>query len=178
MPSLYIKLLLYKRRFEITKDIEINGCVYHISDTGIVYGKHWNIIKQRPDDDGYSSFTAGKKNHRTRIRTHRIVGKIFVDNPNNYNELDHLDCNRMNPSANNLEWVTHQENINRIKINGNRQDISCEKNPRAKLTKEVVVLLRNEFKNGATQKEISIKYNIPWSTVHNIVTYNTWKEVI
>ena len=95
------------------KDIDIGGLIYTIYDNGEVYRDN-RKIKQRPCyNDGYASFTAGKKNSRKSIRTHTIVGKLFVENPNNYPELDHLDGNRMNPSADNLEWVTHEENIKR-----------------------------------------------------------------
>lgn len=52
------------------------------------------------------------------------------------------------------------------------------KNPRATLTENIVRMLRQEYVSGITQKELSDKYNIPWSTIHNIVNYHTWKCVV
>ena len=162
-----------------TKNININGIVYTIYQNGDVYNG-FRKIKQRPSyPDGYACFTAGKKNNRTSIKTHTIVGKLFVDNPNNYPEIDHLDGNRMNPDMNNLEWVTHEENIKRAYEKGNyKSHITGKNNPKAKLNETIVKNIRKDFKNGLTQKKISIKYKVPWSTVHNIVTYQTWKHVI
>ena len=161
------------------KDIDIGGLIYTIYDNGEVYRGN-RKIKQRPCyNDGYASFTAGKKNSRKSIRTHTIVGKLFVENPNNYPELDHLDGNRMNPSADNLEWVTHEENIKRAYEKGSYDGrIVGIKNPKAKLNENIVKDIRNDFDLGMSQKKISVKYNVPWSTVHNIITHQTWKHVI
>lgn len=113
------------------------------------------------------------------VRTHTLVGKLFIDNPNKYTELDHIDGNRMNPSSNNLEWVTHKENIKRAyekgKYNGHIVGI---KNPKAKLNENTVINIRKDFASGIKQNVISKQYDIPWSTIHNIVTYQTWKHVI
>lgn len=160
-----------------SKEIDINGIIYTVFENGEVYSGE-NEIKQRPNKDGYACFTAGKKHHRICVRTHSVVGKLFIDNPNNLPELDHLDNNRMNSSANNLEWVTHQENIRRAHERGSYEgNIVGIKNPKAKLNDLTVKNIRKDFNIGLKQSEISKKYNIPWSTVHNIVTYQTWKHV-
>ena len=160
------------------KNIDINGIIYTVYENGDVYNGNRKITQRPSYKDGYACFTAGKKNNRCVIKTHTIVGKLFVDNFNSLTELDHLDGNRMNPDANNLEWVTHEENIRRAYKKGKYKGRYIgEKNPRAKLNEECVKNIRIDFINGLRKKDISIKYNIPWSTVHNIVTYKTWKDV-
>lgn len=162
-----------------SKDVNIEGLIYTVYENGDVYRNNRKIIQRPCYHDGYASFTAGKRNARRSIRTHTIVGKLFVDNPNNLPELDHLDENRMNPSADNLEWVTHKENIRRAYEKGSHDGrITGVKNPKAKLNDEIVKEIRKDFNSGITQKKISVKYNIPWTTVHNIVTYQTWKHVV
>lgn len=158
---------------------EINGVSYIVYEDGRVLGKNGIEIKQRPNEDGYACFTAGAKGSRICIRTHRIVGKLFVENPSSLPELDHMDSNRMNPAATNLEWVSHQENVRRAWERGNHDGkFEGEKNPRANLNETIVRSLRQEYLSGITQKELSDKYNIPWSTIHNIVNYHTWKCVV
>ena len=165
--------------FEVRKkEYVINEATYTFYEDGRVIGKSGQEIKQRPNEDGYACFTAGKKGHRRRTRTHRMIASLFVENPKGLPEVDHLDCNRMNAAANNLEWVSHQENIARAKEKGNyRGRYEGEKNPKAKLSEETVRLIRKDYENGLTQTQISNKYNVPWSTVHNIVNYLTWKSV-
>ena len=46
-----------------------------------------------------------------RFSLHRLVAEAFVPNPNNYNEIDHIDRNPENNRADNLRWVTHVENM-------------------------------------------------------------------
>ena len=44
---------------------------------------------------------------------HRLVAQTFIDNPNNYDEVNHIDGNKENNCADNLEWCTHKQNIDR-----------------------------------------------------------------
>jgi hypothetical protein len=103
---------------------------------------------------------------------------LFIPNPNNYPEVDHKDGNRMNPTASNLEWVLHQENIRRAYLKGSYKNrIRGEKNPKAKLNEDKVRQLRLEYSSGITVKALSDKYGIPWSTIGNIVHRKTWKHI-
>lgn len=159
--------------------INLFGADYRVFDDGRVFScKTGNEISQRPNKDGYATFTAGKKGSRTRVRTHRVIAQLFVDNPHDYDEVDHLDCNRMNPAASNLEWVTHEENIKRAYARGSHDGrITGEKNPKARLTEELVRQMREEYRSGSRVIDIVDKYGCPWSTVNNAVKGITWKHV-
>lgn len=43
---------------------------------------------------------------------HRIVAKVFIPNPENKREVDHIDGNRHNNAVTNLRWATTKENAN------------------------------------------------------------------
>lgn len=50
--------------------------------------------------------------HTTTVHeyVHRIVASVFIPNPHNYQQINHLDCNGSNNDMHNLEWCTHRQN--------------------------------------------------------------------
>jgi hypothetical protein len=166
--------------FYKTTVADINGAKYILHNDGKVFGlKTGAEIKQRLNPDGYLTFTAGSKQNRTCIRTHRAVASAFIPNPNNLPEVDHLDNNRANPVDINLEWCTHQENIRRSYARGCQAGRAVGiKNPKVRLSESDVIEIRRLYDNNImTQMQIAKQYNIGWSTVHNVVFRFTWKHI-
>ena len=44
-------------------------------------------------------------------RLHRLVAMAFVSNPHGYKEINHIDGNKANNRADNLEWSTRSLNM-------------------------------------------------------------------
>lgn len=47
---------------------------------------------------------------------HRLVASTFIPNPNNFPQVNHIDGNKQNNNASNLEWVTREGNMQHAKI--------------------------------------------------------------
>ena len=91
---------------------------YKITKDGIIVNcKRMVIITKYKDNAGYVNVTINKKC----IRFHRIVGITFIPNPENKSEINHKNGIRDDNRIENLEWLTHKENIQYSFDNLNRK---------------------------------------------------------
>ncbi len=88
---------------------------YMVSDCGKIYNKETKTFLNTTNlRGGYET---------TRIKcasqfVHRLVAQAFVENPNNYKQVNHKDGNKRNNSYLNLEWVTQSQNMQHAVRNG------------------------------------------------------------
>lgn len=59
----------------------------------------------------YLSVDLRKNGKRKTFQVHRLVAIMFIPNPENKSEVNHIDGNKLNNSVTNLEWNTTSENI-------------------------------------------------------------------
>jgi hypothetical protein len=70
------------------------------------------IMKDFCNGNGYRYITISVNAHRKNYYVHRLVAETFIENPSNYNEVNHIDGKKFNNDVSNLEWCTKSENIN------------------------------------------------------------------
>lgn len=95
------------------KWVFIKGFIdYEISSYGRVYScKREIILTPYLNGWGYETVDLLRNGERYRRRVHRLVAEAFVENIFNKPEVNHIDGNKTNNRADNLEWVTNQENV-------------------------------------------------------------------
>lgn len=93
---------------------------YFISNFGNIKNNNTNIIKKpQQDNKGYYRVQLYKKTGNKNFRIHRLVALYFIENPNNYTEVDHIDENKTNNNVLNLRWCSGSQNChNRSKKKG------------------------------------------------------------
>lgn len=100
---------------EIFKDIKSNPD-YQISNLGRVWSKKSNrYLKPQKDNCGYLRIQLYMGNGKVRTeKVHRLVAIAFIDNPNNLPEVNHINHIRDDNRVENLEWVNHKENCEKM----------------------------------------------------------------
>lgn len=76
-------------------------------------GKYY-CYKVRPytNRDHYVEYVLAEYGGRQRhINAHRLVAGLFLKNPKKLRDVNHKDGNRGNNNVENLEWVSHSENM-------------------------------------------------------------------
>lgn len=98
---------------EIWKDIENYEGLYKISNTGKIKSTRNNIeLKQRINNKGRYYINLSKNGKYKSFAVHRLVAKAFINNPNNFPDINHKDENPLNNNVTNLEWCTKKYNNN------------------------------------------------------------------
>ena len=69
------------------------------------------IMKTSINHKGYLIIDLRKNGKRSGGFVHRLVGKAFIDNPLNKEQINHKNGNKTDNRVQNLEWVTNQENM-------------------------------------------------------------------
>lgn len=69
------------------------------------------IKKPKTNSDGYKVVCLQMCGTKRYVSVHRLVTEAFIPNPNKYLEINHKDYDRTNNCVNNLEWITHIDNV-------------------------------------------------------------------
>jgi hypothetical protein len=111
---------------------------------------------------------------------HRLVAEAFVPNPESKPEVNHIDGNKLNNHASNLEWVTRTENM-RHAVNANLHKLPSGEGARAaKLTQVDVDYIRDTYRprtKGQTLRDLGDQFGVTEQCIHRIVTGKTWPTV-
>lgn len=95
---------------EIWKDIPDYDGVYQVSNLGRVRSVKIKTASQI--NSGYLKVTLTKNGIEKPFLVHRLVASLFCENPRGCTTVNHLDENKTNNCADNLQWCTYKENSN------------------------------------------------------------------
>lgn len=85
--------------------------VYSISNYGNVKNNKTQKILKGTLTKGYKMVHLTINGKTKKIAVHRLVAKLFIPNPKNLPQVNHIDGIKHNSHMNNLEWCTSKENM-------------------------------------------------------------------
>lgn len=131
---------------EIWKDIVGYEGMYSVSNKGRVRSlcrKIWNgydfvvhqeqILKPNILHKGYLQVTLNDSRKRKCMLVHRLVAIAFLPNPNNYDQINHIDGNKQNNNVENLEWCNNSMNQKHAYANGLNKHSKYSGRPKRKV---------------------------------------------
>ncbi|MEK4302429.1 NUMOD4 domain-containing protein [Oceanobacillus sp. FSL W8-0428] len=189
---------------EVWKNIVGYEGLYQVSNKGRVYSfgvdfiknnkkRHFvksGVLKATTTHDGYLRVRLYKNKKGKDIRIHRLVADAFVENDDSKRKIivNHINGDKADNNAENLEWCTYTDNaIHAFEIglrkppnanaNGNSQG---EKVHNSKLNDEKVKFIRKNARiNGGiySNSQLAKKLNVCTTTIWQVINKKTWNHV-
>jgi hypothetical protein len=132
---------------EVWKDIP-NYDNYEISNLANVRNKKTKYLFQsKSPKQRYIQISLSKNNKIKSYALHRLVAEVFVPNPENKLYVNHIDGNKRNNNADNLEWVTQTENMNHASSTGltSNTNSQCEELELLDISGNIIKIFRNQY---------------------------------
>lgn len=181
---------------EIWKDVKGYEGVYQVSSKGSVRSldRYINrrtctgvkallfvkgrVLKAATNRGGYAYviLTDSKPISKT---AHRLVAITFIPNPDNKPEVNHINGIKTDNRVENLEWCTHQENVQHAFRTGlkNADHARGSRNKMSKLNRHKVRAIRWALNSNYIVLDLAKYYGVSMTTIYNIRKRKTWKHL-
>lgn len=107
------------------------------------------------------------------LSVHRVIAEAFYGTiPKGY-VVNHLDCDKHNNAADNLQICTPSENSHHAILNG-RCYIRTGEEKSDKFTEEDVLYIYSRFKEGCSNEELALRFNVNFRTISQLRLGTRW----
>ena len=142
------------------KDVVGYEGLYEVNNYGRIR-RDGCLLQQTQTPQGYTKVTLTKGGLQKKFWVHRLVAGAFHPNTHNKRTVNHIDKDRTNNRASNLEWMTDIENIQHS----------------AKLTVDIVRGMLFDFHYGLTNKDMGMLYGVSRQSIGDIRKGRAWSNI-
>jgi hypothetical protein len=148
---------------------------YFVTENGDVF-RNGKKLKPLPTNAGYLRVGIYENKIYRRYLIHRLVGELYLSNPNNLPEVAHQNHIKTDNRVDNLKWSTHSDNMKENYISGDAKPAKGEKQHLSKLTKNDVLFIRQNT-NKYSMRKLAKMFNVSYGTIYPIIHNKTWKHI-
>jgi hypothetical protein len=150
---------------------------YFVSEDGGVF-RDGKELSTSLTNKGYKTFRSSVNNVRKHISIHRAVATLYVPNPDNLPQVNHIDGNKLNNHYTNLEWMSNRKNKDHALENGlYAKGVDM---PNHIFTEDDIKYIRENYKYKDSEfgtTGLAKKFNTNGSRIWKIVNNKVWKQL-
>lgn len=152
---------------------------YWATEDGRIYSTKRNkYLQQRVGPRGYMMVNLSIDGKCKTFTVHRLIATAWIPNPDNKEQINHIDGDKTNNSVNNLEWCTSSQNVIHAFDTGLRIPTKGLATKNGRFTDEDVAEVRRLYnEEHLSQYKIASIYNVTRSAIQQILNNSTYKGV-
>lgn len=154
---------------------EVVGFPYFITSEGIILNSKLKVRQPGLKRSGYHQVTFKSPSKDKTYLVHRLVALTFIPNPLNKPFVNHINGIKTDNRVENLEWVTHQENMDHAKRTGLIP--IAEENGNSILTSSQVEEICKLLQDGCRNIEIADYLGISQFIISAIRRKECWNHI-
>jgi len=182
MPTLYDEkwkaIKGYEGYYEVSNFGRVKGLDRIVNSSNIKGRIQRGKVLQPIMSNGYRFVNLNKKNKNVKSKISRLVASHFVENLHSKPEVNHMDGNKTNDNAWNLEWCTSSENsqhahdIKLCKMDG-------ENHPQSRLNNMKVKVIRHlkEINPRLSGARVAKIFQVHPQTIYSVLSGKSWKNI-
>ncbi len=141
-----------------------------VSSYGRFYGKYrsyMTFLNTSVGETGYQRIYITVGGKHLMFASHRLVASIFIENPDGLPVVNHIDGDKLNNRADNLEWCSYAHNTRHAFDSGLRNKVG-EKHHACKHSDETIALAVSLLASGVSYAKTSKATGISEAQIYRI----------
>jgi hypothetical protein len=178
----WLPVVGYEGQYEVSSEGRVRGCERIITNK-LGVARQWGsrILKPQPDGHGYNQINLPHTEKRNRtVKVYRLVAEAFMQSSQKAGlEVNHIDGDKQNDRADNLEWVTRLDNSKHAWKTGLVRARYGQDTSGAKLTPGEVQRIRERYTPyHPTNSAVALarEFCVSRQTISDIIKRKSWRR--